>query len=364
MNSNERFKEEYPYLEQTFSFKSGMRYRYSPDSYPILPNQLQQLKKAGLLIGNYLDAKKLGKSIIEFRIDFTAAAAGDLFINEVQTDDRGLPTMAIARNARGTIQPDIFPGVVIPLVRNIQKIVGSSTPKLLITYTEKEKFYYTPFYDLARLCWAEKPEIDIFVTPCEYICQRSNKIRVAYLKKDLTLDFKPDIIWDFTSTLDGYCQVIQQPVDKNLLIDIWRENSCLSLKLRQYVPQSMPSRELDSSDDKNQWVLKPISGKWSRGIMFGIKTDQITWRKALKGENLLAQRLVPPVPEVFLTREVKAGKVIYLEQVMYSRIEGYYARTDNDWNLVDVLATCTPDIPVHGKRDCIMIPGALRLDEE
>ena len=175
----------------------------------------------------------------------------------------------------------------------------------------------------------------------------------------VVLQIKPDLIWNFSSDpLPG--RVIQPMVNKQVLLDAWRSEDPLYRQLREFIPEARPIDFEGMKDEKNDWILKPLDGKWSRGITIGPQVSEDKWRKALRREEgLIAQRYIPPRTDWLTVRKKKSTYSTYSEEPLYSRVEGYYCRTPQGWKLVDVLATCTPDIPVHGKRDCIMIPGVI-----
>lgn len=358
-----QFQTEYPYLTQSFSWREGMRYKYCPQSYPLIGSQVDLMAQAGKLVGKYLQTAYKNLGIIEFRIDFVSDANGGLYITEVQTDDRGLPAMAIARNSRGKLQPEIFPGVSASFCQSLREYSGNSRPSLLISYPDQEYFYYSSFYDLARLCWGEDPDVDITVEPISAIeVLGKDSVRIKNKGDKSSLIMQPTLTWDFSGKLPEEFDKIQSPVDKQLLIDVWSKPFDSTKKSLQYfIPEVTRPQLLNLADDKRKWIIKPINGRWSKGVILGYKASTLEWASVLgKDDHLLAQRFIQPVPEVF---EVRNDKGDYSNQIMFSRVEGYYCLLNSNWRLVDVLATCTPDLPVHGRRDCIMIPGQ-QIDPE
>lgn len=353
-----RYTQQTPYYEQLASWREGMRYRYSPDMYLITQNQFVALNRCGALMGEMLD-RSLGEQILEFRVDFVCGKDDKLYATEVQTDDRGFPAMLATRNATGTPQPELLSGVAAPLVAAMERTVGKPNFDLLITYDDYEQFYYSGFSDVSRILWDQNPRASFLVAPRSAIATNENSTILTVPNEGVVLQIKPDLIWNFSSDpLPG--RVIQPMVNKQVLLDAWRSEDPLYRQLREFIPEARPIDFEGMKDEKNDWILKPLDGKWSRGITIGPQVSEDKWRKALRREEgLIAQRYIPPRTDWLTVRKKKSTYSTYSEEPLYSRVEGYYCRTPQGWKLVDVLATCTPDIPVHGKRDCIMIPGVI-----
>ncbi|OGM11506.1 hypothetical protein A2Z22_00455 [Candidatus Woesebacteria bacterium RBG_16_34_12] len=348
-----QYQAEISYLNQTCSYKEGMRYKYSPDNYDISNKRLVRMQSAGSAIGAILDIK-YPNQILEFRLDFIDNSIDNqLYITEVQTDDRGLPAVAIARNARG--QEAEFPGTVECFTNEIVRKTGKSLPKLLITYPLNEEFYYAGFNDFATLCWATN-QAEVIVAPREdVILLLDNQVIIRQKLTGQKLFYCPDLSWDFSMQGLGVGVAIQPFVTKELLLDIAISQNPEGKK---FIPDTrLPDAEVIKN--KEDWVLKPINGRWSKGILFGQRSSQDLWEKTLQSGNVVAQRFIPPQTNLY---NVRIGTDKFRLWWMYERVEGYYVKNSdtNLWELADVLTTCTEDIPVHGKRGCIMIPGKVR----
>ena len=348
MNSLEqlesRFTVEQPYLEQSLSWREGMRYRYSPERYLLTQVQWQRMVDCGKVVGQLLELQ-YGRSIIEFRLDYVADKSGQLFVTEVQTDDRGLPALANERNARGKSPKEPFTGIVKPFLTALRSLTGKNDPLLLITYPQKEKFYYNGFYDFRKLCSAEQLGPQIIVTPQERATSSSNgNMKLPIVMEGLTLNFVPDLVWnlDPNSAITGFPQ-IQPIVDKGFLI---------TPNLKPYVPQTIIPDDTPLAP-KDEWILKPINGRWSRGVIIGKQVDQSLWNQQFQGKNknIIAQEFIQPRTDYFY---VRTGNSQFSRLNLYSRIEGYYCITSTGWQLADVLVTATSQYPVHGRRDAIM----------
>lgn len=355
-----QFQSEAPYIEQTAAWKAGMQYRWSPDNYDLSKNQVDRFLACGELLGSCLDKKY--QNLLEFRVDFVPDKDGILSVAEVQTDDRGFPAMANIRNSRKN--QTSFPGLSESFVKALEKYSGKTSSSMIVVFPDEEKFYYAGFNDVAYLLWGLNPTAEVIVTPKSCVTQLSPaQLLVDRKREGYKIPLKPDFIWDFSESL-AMDQLIQPKVDKQLLLDIWTQNDSISKKLRAYIPEARPASDPDVQKDKNEWVLKPIDGKWSKGVTLGVRETRQRWKEKIEsqGKELLAQRLVEPQSRWFSIRK-KPG--VYVEQPMYSRVEGYYTKNPGGgWQLADVLATCTPEIPVHGMRECIMIPGIISLSEE
>jgi hypothetical protein len=350
-NLETQYGAEIPYLKQTRSWKKGTRYQYSPDNYLLTEDQLLKLQSAGNAIGKFLD-RKYPRQVLEFRIDFVESAENGLFyITEVQTDDRGLPAVAIVRNARGQEAP--FPGVVKAFVQETVNKTGKHYPKVLITFPKKEEFYYAGFHDFATLCWGTMELTEVIVTPRDQLTTLpENRFVIKTRLSGQKLIYSPDLIWDFSDQPLRTSGAIQPKVSKQLLLDITQGESQIS---KEYVPETRYP-DIEVVQNKKAWVLKPIEGRWSKGVVFGFRTSQDEWEKEAQKESTIAQQFIKPLEKLYYVRE---GQNNFRLKRMLARVEGYYIRNsqENLWVLADVLATCTKDLPVHGKRDCIMIPG-------
>lgn len=346
------FSTEQPYLEQSLSWREGMRYRYSPERYPVTLEQFTKMRDCGRLVGELLNQRFGQYSVIEFRLDYVADISGDIFVTEIQTDDRGLPAVANERNARGFTSQEQLVGVVPAFLEALKLATQTDQPTLLITYPAKEKFYYNGFYDVARMCFAAQAGPQVVVAQQENILsQPSNIIRIKIPREGLTLTLNPDAIWNFGSYQTPNFKQIQPLIDKSLLETIWSQEQPLNQALRQYIPQTITPNG-NPPAPKDSWIIKPVFGRWSRGVTIGKRVEQSTWIKECQTQTpIIAQRFINPRIDLFETRN-KNGRFSLAR--MYSRLEGYYCATDTGWTLADVLVTATPDYPVHGKKDCIM----------
>jgi len=346
-----QYESEISYFKQSLAWKSGMRFRYSPETYLVSPDKLNRMQMVGGIVGSYLGKKRSGQ-VFEFRIDFVESEEdGLLYVTEVQTDDRGLPAVTLVRNARG--KDDTLSGVVGPFCEELVARTGSSQAKLLITYPKNEEFYYRGFQDFSRFCWAESENVEILVFPRDEVSVlSSNKVAITIPYQGTRLIYYPELVWDFSGDPLTDCRMVQPKVTKSLLSDMQKEQLD---SIKPFVPE-IRKPDNDVADNKDYWVLKPIDGRWSKGVIFGSRTTQLDWEQAVLEPGIIAQRFVPPATDLFYLR---LGPYKYALERMYSRVEGYYVYNsrNNSWLLADVLATCTKDIPVHGKRDCIMIPG-------
>lgn len=350
-----KFASEMPLLEQTASWRAGMRYRYSPESYPISSSLYSKLVKTGNLVANLLHRK-----VIEFRIDYVIDRQDNPFVTEVQTDDRGLPAIAIARNAKGYPQKEFFPGVLEPMTNITKKLTGKKSPTILVTFPQAESFYYAGFFDLARLlrAWGQ---IDVVPTPKENLVAISKK-EISFKQNihGLALKLKPDLIWDFSQNPIVFRQ-IQPLVTKQILLDIWDGDGPINMELKSVTPRTVSAQEKEVLSRK-KWVLKPLNGRWSKGVVFGYNVTDTEWRGVIssQGANLVAQEFIEPRNERLYIRD---GNSFTLEN-RYARVEGYYIKDPNGgWILADILATCNKELPIHGMRDSIMIPGEMKRSE-
>ncbi len=347
---------EFPYLEQTRSWKEGMKYKYSPESYAVTREQYENLKAYGILMGDFLE-RRFGKNkIIEYRIDYVVDQKANLWATEVQTDDRGLPAMAIARNAKGIKQPDLLPGVCNQLALTLKLLKRKDNPSLLMIYPEEEYFYYAGLNDTAYIL--QDLGVEAIPIPREKI-QRQSETNYAlqFPNTGKILKMAPDFVWDFAN-FENTQNAIQPIVDKQTLVDIWSKK-IPPRGLRGFIPETKCAYDFDVLYNRSNWVLKPVSGRWSQGVAFGINCLQTQWESTIKSnKNLIAQRFIKPRNEVFFVQDGKIDSFSLQDWV--TRLEGYYVLDpDRGWVLTDILATCTKELPVHGKRDCIMIPGII-----
>lgn len=352
-----KFDSENPYIAQSESFKEGMRYFYSPDTYPINQAQYQKMIACGTGFGKILD-KRFENSIIEFRLDFVKDRNGEIFVTEVQTDDRGLPAIVITRNSKGLTQPKLLPGVAENFAKSIKQKTEKQSPSLAIIFPQNESFYYAGFYDFARISQLIDPEVTINVfSDNEVETIKGNIITTKALFDGSKFITGTDLIWDFAGTETDSISLIQPIVYKDLLKDIWTLNDPSLETLKTYVPEVTDLKDPRVENNKNDWILKLEKGRWSKGIVMGVETQYNIWKEALKNPDLLAQKFIFQPKEEFSIRK-KSGS--FETRDFYSRIEGYYIKVDGSWILADILATCTPRLPVHGQKECIMITGEIR----
>jgi hypothetical protein len=359
-NFEHLFFAEYPYLEQTDSWKVGMKYRYSPETYPLTLDQYESMKKSGVLLGQYLIESGYD-NLLEFRVDYIKDRNGKLLLTEIQADDRGLPAVVIARNARGT-NKNTFPGIEEPLINAVKNVSGNNKVDILITYPDREYFYYAGFNDLARIINARRSGVNIIPCAISNIKKGENTNKIIIPLEGLSFFIKPDLVWDFSNSCIVNAKYIQPMINKDILIKIWTDESPLAQKLRQFTPFTTSPLNKNVVRNKDTWVLKPIEGRWSRGVTFGFQENDAEWKRLVSesSENLVAQRFISPATEAFYSRRKPN---YYTYDSYYSRVEGYYILTDGEWVLADVLATCTAELPVHGKRNCIMIPAEIKTLE-
>lgn len=348
-----RFTSEQPYLEQSQSWREGMRYRYCPERYSITQDQWQHMVRCGELVGQLLE-QQYGYSIIEFRLDYVADDNGKLLVTEIQTDDRGLPAIATERNARGQLPQEPFTGIINPFLKALQSLVQKDDPLLLITYPQKEKFYYNGFYDFRELCFAEQLGPQVIIAPQEKISPAPNRnVRLLIAREGLVLNIQPDLVWNFdpNSPITGFPE-IQPQVDKSLLERVWSIDTKLSQALRSYIPRTIIPNGVPLAPQDN-WILKPISGRWSQGVIIGKKVDQSVWDQQFRrtNGNMVAQEFINPRIDYLW---VRTGNNQFGRLPLYSRIEGYYCIGPTGWTLTDILITATSRYPVHGQRESIM----------
>lgn len=347
---------EIPYLEQTKSWKEGMKYLYSPDCYPIIRKQYKRLNDLGPLAGLFLEQQNPNSKFIEFRLDLVKDFQDNLWVTELQTDDRGLPAITSARNAKGYFNStDLLPGVSPTLAASLSELAGKNDFSLLITFPEEERFYYSGFYDLRSYLLAENPKSEIVVTSKKDLTFQGEIARINIPYAGLISYTNPDLIWDFTQEIRS-SKIIQPMITKQFLLDVWNKDNPTALALRNFIPKAMQPIEIILKD-KNGYIIKPITGKWSKGVVIGQWTSIWDWKQVLSSPNVLAQEYISSPSEIFSVR-IKNGNLV--QRPFYSRIEGYYVKSSGNWKLADILATCTPTIPVHGQRECIMIPAIIK----
>lgn len=350
-----QYKQEIPYLEQTLSWREGMRYRYSPDSYLISLQEYLLMTEAGAVIGQALET--IFSRIFEFRLDFIKDRQNQLFITEIQTDDRGLPAVAIARNARGKNLENPLPGVILSFLEAIQGLKREKASRLVIIYPEDEYFYYTGFIDFSRICKAYVGDFEVLVASKKDILNLENNLVAINYPNGFTLKASVDYFWDFTETIESNL-LIQPRVNKDILLQTWDDSTPAQLQcLRKFIPLTLPPQSQTVIEDKDSWVLKPIEGRWSQEVVFGRRVEQRQWEEIIsQSEGCLAQQFIKPKIEWFNTRQ-KNG---FFQNLPYvGRIEGYYFKIGSAWVLADTLTTLTDDLPVHGKRSCLMLPGEI-----
>lgn len=343
-----QYRSETPYVEQSASWKAGMRYRYSPDRFVLNERDFNSMKEAGQVIGSELDRKYPGQ-MFEFRIDYVRSYNDSLlYITEVQTDDRGIPAVANTRNAVGP--GERFPGVVKTFGEELQRRTERKQQTLLILYPQEEEFYYAGFLDYANLLRGNFEDMEVVTARKEQIeIVGTDTIELTPPLSGLTVRYSPSYTWDFSDSTSDQLTTIQPAINKDILLDLTQQG--LDIPLPTTV---LPCQEIQRN--KDTWILKPIDGRWSEGVVIGQETTQADWVRAIEIPGIIAQRYIQPSSDSYYVR--KAEYDFQLKR-MFSRVEGYYVKNSktDSWKLADVLATCTPDYPVHGKRECIMIPG-------
>ena len=83
----------------------------------------------------------------------------------------------------------------------------------------------------------------------------------------------------------------------------------------------------ENCGEKQNWVIKPIDGRWSKGVTFGRLVDRQKWEVALeqvKSGKAVVQKFVMPKTETLRVRTTKNGDVFYPQSDFVLRIEGYY----------------------------------------
>jgi hypothetical protein len=342
------------YLEQSKSWKEGMQYRFSPDFYPITQKQYQQMLTCGTLMGNYLN-DTISPNILEFRLDMIKDYRDKLWITEVQTDDRGMPAMAIARNASG-ISPKL-PGLMELLDQSLTQKTNSPEYSLAFIYPDSESFYYAGLYDVRNILRMINPKNEILVTPRSELKIQDDTFITSPKLTGANAYFRPNYIWDFSETLDDP-RLIQTKVDKNTILRPWIQSGPLETQLKEFIPEVIkadgnPRVILEQKD----FILKPVAGRWSKGIAIGKYTDNYLWtRLAAYQPDLIAQKYIDP-PSDWLKVADKKGQIS--REPFIARIEPYFVKVGDTWKLADILATCTKTQPIHGTRDCIMIPAKI-----
>jgi len=366
---NQTFEGQYraiqPYIEQTERWKVGQRYQFCPTPWQLESESVDTLERIGGSIGRAIKASNFDMAI-GFRIDMVQGKDGVFKVTEVQTDDRGLPEMAILRNAYGG-KPIGTRGVI----RGFKQAVTEKFPdcdSLVIVYPQGEEFYYAPFRDFTKFCRAEEglPQEVWVLDDGEFDFETNEFLRGCYPEAK----GRASAVYDFTES-QAITKRCFEPVDKRFLLAAQSANTplnnCDKETLKESIPEVWDSDSLDKVDwqRKEQWVIKPIKGRWSKGVIFGEKASRQEWQIAInqvkRGEAII-QRYIPPKVEWLPVRvETRKGEIIYKENSYMLRIEGYYF-LDGDWEyqLEDVMITGRTEMPVHGRRDCIMVPAAVK----
>lgn len=346
---------ELPFLEQSRAWKEGMKYQYSPESYIVSENQYKSLKTYGVLVGDNFDQIYGKRKVLEFRIDYMVDQQDRLWATEFQTDDRGLPAMALARNSKGVEQGDLLPGTCESIAKTFKDVSKKDSPTVLLIFPETEYFYYAGTYDMAYIFQSLGVEL-IPVSSGEI--QKVDYSNYLFNPKNTNLvaELKPDFVWNYIQYDDSPVS-INPIINKQILLNVWGRN--FPTGLRNFIPETRLADSTDSEliQNRSEWMLKPISGRWSQGVIFGPNCSQDEWVKIIsRKKGLLAQKFIEPKQERIFTQD--KGKNTYSLENYVTRLEGYYVYdVEKGWMLADILATCTKELPVHGKRDCIMIPG-------
>ncbi len=359
-----------PYIEQTNRYMQGMRYRFSPEMLAVEDGQLAFLQQVGERVGRQWELQS-GKPPLGFRIDFLQATDGRLLISEVQTDDRGLPEMAVIRNAYGESGLE---GVVAGMV----KAMGAAYPDartMLFAYPDSEEFYYSAFPDLARLLNFEARavqglDLNFVVKPGSQLTDNNGGFRTGdYRNPEATAD----IVYDFSGKVSKSVNCVVQ-ADKMFIRDLSglaRKGDPILAAAVPFTTMFDPPRIAYTA--KENFVIKPVNGRWSRGLLIGNTTSESDWLRGLKEVelgNAVLQSYVEPAQIPFRVRSERqttekidgrkqeVTAVSYPVERLYTRVEAYYA-FDGGYSLADVMVTARPGYPVKGMRDCIMVPGKL-----
>lgn len=329
-----------PYIEQTERWRAGMKYRFCPEMFPLNPNQLERIKEIGSTIGQFFE-QLCGFTPIGFRLDLIQDEKDNLWVNEIQTDDRGLPEMSILRNAYGST---ILLEGVVPLFLNAIRIQYPLAKSVIIVFPDDERYYYASTYDFARLCRGYDPTLEVWAVPKS---ETSGKLYNTGDGKDIR---SADVAYDYT----GEITQCFQPVTKKLLADL----SEMSVK-------SIPETTFNTQRVKRQeeWVIKPVEGRWSQGVIFGINASNSEWKSAIENVRkgfAVAQRFIFPKVNWLPVRTENRDGVTYPQEGFFLRLEGYFFLSEEKkYELADIMVTGREELPVHGQRDCIMVPAKL-----
>lgn len=371
-----------PFVEQTAYFRGGMRQQFTPEQFNLKPSLVEQFHEAGNVIQDFLGEIVEIKSTSfpapdQFRIDFILDENNQLKIAEIQPDDRGLPPAAIFRNAYG---PDrLLPGV-IPVY--IEKNTSESNSLVAIVVPRSQQFYYQGFKDFCQIARASTRK-EIWLAYPDQITPNAKKLFLkANPSKPITaiqLFLGPNreensAIEQLSSTSSNFgIQIINPPSplfeSKLPLALAWsaefeNTSSILAKKIRKFIPStyiidSDTGFQKQLKKERDNWVIKPISGAWSQGVNIGWCLGRAEWNLAVdqatqNPETQIAQQFVWARPQQFPVRK-KAG--VFSPQDFYLRVEGYYFTLNGETKLADILVTGRPELPVHGRRDCIMTPA-------
>jgi hypothetical protein len=373
-----QYQQIWPYIEQTNRFKAGMRYRFCPELYPIETGQVNFLRRVGSRIGElWQEASR--KTPLGFRIDFLQRTDGNLFISEVQTDDRGLPEMAILRNAFGLSG---FNGVTAGMVRALESAYPEAQT-LLFAYPNNEAFYYSAFPDLTKLLNFEARAMQ--GKKLNFVAVAGSKLtddQGGYQTGDYRNPVdRADLVYDFTGTILPNLNCVV-PADKMFIRDL----SKLALRGDSVLAGAVPFTCMFEPPKiaytaKENFVIKPVNGRWSRGLLIGSETSANDWAQGLRqvenGKAVL-QSYIEPARIPFRVRtesklmekadgiKREITEISYPLEMLYTRLEAYYCfdgrPEKGGFNLADVMVTARPEYPVKGMRDCIMVPANLYPD--
>jgi len=348
----------YPYIAQTTRWREGMRYRFCPEMWQVTTSELDSYGDIGIAVGDYL--LRTGNNPTGFRLDFVQDMDGNPWITEVQTDDRGMPEMAILRNAYGAHK--FLPGVVPGFIEAVRTKFGD-VEDILVAYPKEDTFYYQPYLDFANIIRVEaalndKP-MNVFVRSNSCILDTSGTFKTLGFT-----DYTPDVVYDFTGNIDPeMCCTL--PVDKSILLDMLSASADGKCKTNFacVIPQTYSYEMPDTViADKDNWIVKPTRGRWSQGVVFGENVSVSNWQLALsevQNGSAVVQRLIRSNRFGYPTRRSSKSKskVSYPEHEYFLRVEGYYYLSNSGYKLADMMITGTQNQPVHGKRDCIMVPA-------
>lgn len=358
-----RFEETYqciqPFIEQTQRWKVGMRYLFCPEYWQITTREVKSLEKIGKTVGRVL--QKEAQSPIGFRVDYIQDFDENYWITEVQTDDRGLPEMSILRNAYGSNGD--FVGVAGSFLESVQKKFPNCK-NVGIIFPDKEFFYYAPFYDFALMCRGEVEKPNICILRESEIIKPTLCFKAGKYPYDVV---EIEVVYDFTQKFNDKSKSCFSPVGKDLLVKLIAasQNTIYPLSDRETLKSCVPptfSEIPRNGTKKDNWVIKPIDGRWSKGVTFGQFTDDQKWRNAeeqVHSGKAVIQQFVMPKTEWFRVRTVKNNVASYPESAFLLRVEGYYFFDGKEYRLADIMITGTQNLPVHGRRDCIMVPAKI-----